>query len=552
MACCSFPLAYAVASLAVIYNQALSIVNTSNIVGAVLHLARIEASGNTKSRPRRSPFRSVDQSSGTASKFLFVAVVVALVSGCGANYRPVVSAINPVGPAGQPLKYAVAISDPSPVTAAGAPDGASLPGLVTLVDFSGDEVVITANVGVDPYYLVLNSGGTTGYTLNGDGTLSNFAVVNTLLTSQVLQTTLLRNPGNPGTPGVPEVLPASIFPQGTFTYVTQPAGTPSTPGGSPPGRNSIAEFTGAPLSLQQELPVSSNPNSFSPIYVAGAANAPRSFAISQNIDPTKPGIVSTIENTTNPTIDLNTIPVGVGPVYGVMTADFRRAFIMNKTDGTVSVINAQTNALDIIPAGATNPIQVGSNPLWADFAPTRNELVVANEGDGVNPGSISLINIPLCSATAQIDNPTCDPNNPVDAVGFGTVLATVPVGVNPVMVGVLQDGTRAYVVNEGNLSLPCGPGTSTQAPNCSVSVVNLTTNTVTAIIPLVTASITKDTLVNNGHPNYIAVTTGSPTGKVYVTSPESTSMTIIRTDTDQIDTTVPLQGRGISVRVTAP
>ena len=41
----------------------------------------------------------------------------------------------------------------------------------------------------------------------------------------------------------------------------------------------------------------------------------------------------------------------------------------------------------------------------------------------------------------------------VDAVGFGTVLANVTVGVNPIMVAVLQDGTRAYVANAGNT--PC-------------------------------------------------------------------------------------------------
>lgn len=520
-----------------------------------MHLARVEALGTTQSRPHRSPLRSAVQVVGAVSRFSFAAAVLTFVVGCGANYRPVVNAISPVGPAGQPQKYAVAISNPSPVTATDAPAGAALPGLATFVDFSGDQVIVTANIGVDPYYLVLNSTGTTGFTLNGDGTLSNFPIVPTLLTSQVLQTTLL-----PSASGQPAVLPASIFPQGTFTYVSQPANNPPlTPNAPLAGRNSIAEFTGSPLSLQQELSVSSTPTFFSPIYVAGFAGANRSFAISQNIDPTQPGIVSTIENTTNPTIDLNTITVGRNPVYGVMTADARRAFVMNKADGTVSVINVQTNGLDTLPGGATNPITIGgftdpttAQPLWADFAPTRNELVVANQGDGTNPGSLSIINIPLCTATAQINNPTCDPNNPVDGVDFGKVLANVPVGINPVMVGVLQDGTRAYVVNEGNMSLPCGPGTSSLPPNCTVSVVNLTTNTVTATIPLVPAAITSQTLVQNGHPNYIAVTTGSPTGKVYVTSPESTSMTVIRTDTDQVDTTIPLQGRGISVRVTAP
>jgi YVTN family beta-propeller protein len=84
-------------------------------------------------------------------------------------------------------------------------------------------------------------------------------------------------------------------------------------------------------------------------------------------------------------------------------------------------------------------------------------------------------------------------------------------------------------------------------------VVDLTTNTVTSTIPLVTTPpIPGVALTNNGHPNYIAVTTGTPTGKVYVTSPESDFMTVINTDTDTVDTTVPLQGLGVSVRVTAP
>jgi YVTN family beta-propeller protein len=516
--------------LPVIYNLALSIVKTSTIVGAVLHLARIEA-GNTQSRPRRSRFRSVAQTVRVASRFALTATLLSFVAGCGNNYRPVVSAINPVGPAAQPQKFAVVISSPSPTS----------PGLVTFVDFSGDSVLITANIGVNPYYLVLNSSGTTGYTLNSDSTLTSFSISTQLLASQILQTTLL-NSNN--------VLPTSIFPQSTFTYVSQPNTDPGIPFANPPtGRNSIAEFTGSPLNLQQELPVD---KSYSPIYVAGTANAARSFAISQAVNG-GPGLVNTIENTSTPTIDSNNpIKVGVNPVYGVMTADGKRAFIMNQGDGTVSVINAQTNVLDVVPTGATNPIPVGTSPLWADFAPTLNEMVVANGGDGINPGSVSIVSIPLCTVTAQISNPNCDATNPVDANGFGTVVATVPVGINPRMVGVLQDGSRAYVVNAGNPSLPCGPANGSVPANCTVSVINLTTNTVTATIPLVTAPITSTTLVANGHPNYIAVTTGTPTGKVYVTSPEIDTMTVISTDTDSIDTTVPLQGKGISVRVTAP
>ncbi len=79
----------------------------------------------------------------------------------------------------------------------------SAPGLVTFVDFSGDTVLVTANIGVDPYYLILNSGGNTGFTLNSDHTLTTFDISTSLLQSQILQTTLL-----------PGANPVSIFPAG--------------------------------------------------------------------------------------------------------------------------------------------------------------------------------------------------------------------------------------------------------------------------------------------------------------------------------------------------
>jgi YVTN family beta-propeller protein len=493
-----------------------------------LHLARIEAEGNIQSRPKKPSPRPAAQalrsvsgvalSGRSAFRLISGAVVLASLLGCGNTYRPVVSAINPVGPAEQPQKFAVVIS--SPGTAA-----KPAPGLVNFIDFAGDTTLITTNIGVNPYYLILNSSGTTGFTLNSDHTLTTFDISTQLLQSQILQTTLL-----------PGANPASIFPASASTYV------------SDPGLNAVSQFTGQPLNLQQQLSI--NP-AFSPIYVVGGPSAPRLYVISPSVGGGA-GQVSTIETASN-TIDPAPIPVGQGPVYGVMTADNRRAFILNQTSGTVSVINAQTNQLDTVPVGATNPITVGASPLWADFAPTRNELVVANAGDGVHQGSVSIISIPLCSAAALPINPNCDPNNPVDAVGFGTVLATVPVGINPRMVGVLQDGTRAYVVNGGNPSLPCAaPTAALPLGNCTVSVINLTTNTVTATIPLPVNPVTGSTPNINGHPNYIAVTTGTPTGKVYVTSPEANFMTIIRTDTDTVDTTVPLQGAGISVRVTAP
>ena len=446
-----------------------------------MHLARIEAKGNIQLRSNRRATRS---RSLIVSTFVLAAAGLVSLTGCGNTYRPVVTAINPVGPAAQPQKFAIAVST----------TGTTSPGLATIVDFAGDTVLITASIGVSPYYFATNAGGNTGYTLNGDGTITSFDISTSLLSSQVLQTTLISGAN-----------PVSIFPQSTNSYIPEP------------GRNAVAVLLGTPPALKQELPIAPG---FSPVYVVGTATASRAYSINQAVGGGngQAAAIETVSNTLS-----STIPVGNTPVYGVMTADGKRAFIMNQGDNTVSVINVQTNQLDIVPSGSNNPIAVGVAPLWADFAPTRNEMVVANAGSGTTPGSVSIINIPLCSTSALPTNPNCDPTNPADATGFGQVLANVPVGVNPRMVAVLADGTRAYVVNQGD---------------STVSVVNLTTNTVTATIP-VPATV---------HPNFISVIAGTPTGKVYVTSPESETMTVIRTDTDIVDTTIPLQGKGVMVR----
>ena len=443
-------------------------------------------------------------------------IALLALAGCGANYRPVVSAISPVGPAGQPSKYALAIST-----------NPNANGLVTFVDFAGDTILDTTALGFNPYYFIIDANGSFGYTLNCDGTLNTFTVSASLIQSQVLQTTLL--------PNIPGFLPAnlpcpttptnSIYSQGGSIYVTEL------------GRGALAQLQGEPAAIKQEIPTGANT-----IYTVGAAGSPRAYAIVQGATTSTQGHVAAIETTTQ-TLSA-TLPVGNNPIYGVMTADSRRAFIMNEGSNSVSVINSQTNALDTFNIGAaiTSTIPVGVAPVWADFAPTLAEMVVVNQGNGTSPGSVSIISIPLCNAVTVTTNPNCDTANPVDAAGFGTVLATVLVGVNPVQVAVLADGSRAYVANAGNAAAGI-PG--------SISVVNLTSNTVTATIPAANSTNVADALVH-GHPNWIAVTNGTPTGKVYVTAADSTDLTVIRTDIDAVTTHVALQGFGVSVRVTAP
>lgn len=479
------------------------------------HTASAMQSTAVSSSQMHSAARRELMASQTVSRSATIPGLVALtallfsIAGCGNTYRPVVTAINPVGPAAQPGKYAVVISS----------NGPSAPGLVTLVDVSGDTVLDTTALGVNPYYLMLNNGGSTGYTLNGDGTLNSFAVSPALRANDVLESTLL--PGSS---------PTAIYDQGSSLYIATL------------GRNSVGQFaslgTGGPVGLKQELPTGART-----VYTVGSATAPRAYALVQGAQGSATGSAAAIETDTN-TISAQ-IPVGRRPVYGVMTADARRAFVLNQGSNTVSVINSESNALDTFTNAkhlVTSTIPVGVAPVWADFAPTLAELVVANQGDGVSPGSVSIISIPLCSSTTAVANPNCDPANPVDAVGFGTVIANVPVGINAIMVAVLQDGTRAYVANAGNAAAGIAG---------SVSVINLITNTVEATIPAGASVDANDNLIH-GHPNFITATTGTPTGKIYITSLDSTDLTILRTDTDSVQTHLPLQGNGVMVRVSRP
>ncbi len=463
-------------------------------MGAVLHSDRIAAARASRRRT------------------LALALAPLFLTACGSNYRPVVSSISPVGPAGQPTKYAVVAST----------TGVSTPGLSTLVDFSGDTIVNTTNLGNNPFWLLVDQNAGEGYTLNGDGTLNSFGISATLIQSQVNQSTLPA--GSDAT---------TLITETGSLYATQT------------GLGSVAQLQSIPPAIKEQLPTGANT-----VYTVAASSVPRVYAVVQNGGtscqsgfPAGPHVAA-IETTTQ-TISA-CLPTGSTPVYGVMTPDGRRAFVMNEGSNTVTVVNAQTNAIDSFTTYPNGTIPVGTAPVWADFAPSLNEMVVANAGDGVHAGSVSIISIPLCSATTVVSNPNCDTSNPVDAAGFGTVVATIPVGVNPQHVQVLQDGSQAVVANAGNATTPG-----------SITFINLATDTVAATIPATSGTDGLQDLTIHGNPTYLAVTTGTPTGKVYVVSSgayggaSSHDLTIIRTDVDQVETHLGLLSTGVQVHVSS-
>lgn len=464
-----------------------------------------------KQRTGKSPRRA----GRTARAVVKLGVVsgLTLLMGCGNTYRPVVSSFNPVGPAEQTQQFAVVA----------ATTGVNTPGVINIEDVWGDTVSNLITIDNNPQFLALGFTSGAAYTLNGDGTVNYFSISASTLSSQVNSITLPTGAN-----------PNFLLSYGTYNYVTEP------------GLSAIGSLqAGTPPTLRQQLPVPANP-----VYIAGASGQPRVYAVSNGVTP---GQVAAIETSTN-TVS-NTITVGNNPVFAIMSADGKRVYVLNEGSGTVSVINGQTNQLDSFQDPVTTqPTSImhdpsAVQPVWAGFAPTLNELIVANAGPTPSSnGTLSIFSIPTCLASSSASNPNCDPINPVDANGFGTVLANIPVGPNPIMVTVLQDGSQAYVANAGTASIPG-----------SVTIINLTTRTVVGTIPASpdgtcnpASPTTSNPLTICGHPTWIDSTVGTPTGKVFVVSSDSTNMSVIRSDINAVSAQIPLSGYGVSVRVTSP
>jgi DNA-binding beta-propeller fold protein YncE len=446
----------------------------------------------------------------TAMAAVVLAGLAAVAAGCGNQYRPVITPINPTGPAALPSANITVVSQPGfsplPAGVTGPCAGVtySTPSIYTLLDFSGDSVEAQANGGQGPITFSLESGGTSVYSPNCDGSLTTAqATSSSLQTKNVSTSTLL--PGS---------VPTNTLLASGNLYVTE-AGLH---GPTCLTTNCVAQMTGSPSALKQEIPVAP-----SLINLTGYSTGERMYAISQGNsnggaqpawgDCATPSAVTVngeadaIETGTN-TISAR-LPLGICPVFGFMTPDTLRAFIMNRGGGTVTVINAQLNAID----SAHPAITVGAGPVYADYYRTGQLLVTANY-DG---NSISIID-------ASLDTYGNDSST------FGTVLATVAVGLHPVEVAVLQDGSRVYVANQGDIAAGT-PG--------SVSIVNLTNYTVEKTIPL------------TANPHAIGAIYNYPIGKVYVASQNSPYLTIIRTDTDIVSDTPEMEGNIVEMHVNA-
>jgi DNA-binding beta-propeller fold protein YncE len=454
--------------------------------------------------------------------------IAVLIAGCGDNYRPTVTPVYSPGPPSQPTSYAVAVSY----------TGVSTPGVVTIIDYSGDSILDEVNIGPGPTAFTLDQLGSNGYTVNSDKTLSNFQIFTQLQTKFVSFSTLS-----------PTSKIVNLMPPSAGLWATDLNG------------DVVDLFSSFPQTFKLAIPVATSTSSATmPMFIAGSPTltGQREYAISQNVADTAPmtcnvtprtagatGVATPIEiatSTTDPAI-----PVGMCPVYAVPSSDQQRLFVLNRGDDTITVINSRNNTLDActpfqnqngqwVTCHPAIQLPAGSGPVYAEYNTAAQKLVVANY-DG---GTISVIDVPLDeygNDANTYSTGTCNPTPPASNClvtgGFGTV-HTIAVGntatPNPASVTVLFDGSKAYTANQND-----------GVQNGTVTVVNLSTYTVEKTITVV------------GHPRTVVNTQNSEFAKVYVASPDQPYITIIEsspTVTDLIDTTILLEGNVVDVRTT--
>jgi YVTN family beta-propeller protein len=437
-----------------------------------------------------------------------VLVAALVLAGCGDQYRAVITPIGTTGPASQPGAYAIVVST----------TGLTSPGIATIINYSGDSVMAVAPIGPGPSLFALDMVGASGYTVNSDGTITNFPISTTLQAKNVQYTTL------PSTARI--------------TNLTALSGALW---GADLTGNVADSFSGSPQAFKLAIPVGLTPVS---IVSPPSTSAQRVYAVSQqiagatgvecNASPRTQvaGAVTPIELPSN-SPDTN-IPVGKCPVFALETPDTQRLFVLNRGDDTITVINSNINALNNqcpAPIGCTNqngqtyfshpslPLSTSAGlvqdsnggvpsvagPVFAEYNAATQQLVVANY-DG---NAISVVDVSL----DQYGN---------DSPTFGTTF-TIPVGTNPASLTVLFDGSRAYTANQAD-------GT--------VTVVNLNSHTV------------EKTLTVVGHPRTVVSIQNSQYGKVYVASPDTPYLTILETQHDLVDTTVLLEGTAVDVHIT--
>jgi YVTN family beta-propeller protein len=373
----------------------------------------------------------------TLSLILLAAFAAVLLTGCNDSLRQFIVPIPRPGGDVQARGNAVVLSS--------NPSGN---GSTMHIDVSGDTLAGVVTVGPNPVFL--GKAGASVFAINGDGTITTYL---------------------------------GLSPQGGFMNTITPfpsisgivAGGTSSSGNfftANHGSNNVGVVTGSAMTQLVQLAPSAPPPLPQPVAIAGNAANSKIYVVNQGTNTVT--VISTTDNTV-----IKTIPVGMNPIWAVMSANGVDVFVVNQGDGTsitnpgsVSVIDTTLDAVIPCTPGpacdqTTHAISVGFNPAtsqpnFAFYDPNRQRLYVSNTGEQ----TVSVIRADGLDLGAS---PQVVPG----------LLANIQVSGAPVSVAALNDGSKAYAAlgnckagtNHTNLVLPTP--TTGNLPTCTGSQVSV-------------------------------------------------------------------------------
>ncbi len=230
------------------------------------------------------------------------------------------------------------------------------------------------------------------------------------------------------------------------------------------------------------------------------------------------GTVSVINGATG--LVTATITVGSDPVAAAVNPVTNMIYVANKGSGNVTPINGETNAAGTAIAAGTSPIAVAINPV-------TNMIYVANNGGGVTPingttntagSTISAGTNPIAIAVNPVTNMIYVANNgggvtPING-STNTPATAIAAGTNPIAIAVNSVTNMIYVANNGGGVTPINGATNTPGTVIAAG----TSPIAIAVNPL------SDTIyvANNGSGN-ITVINGANNSPITVTDPSASA-----------------------------
>jgi YVTN family beta-propeller protein len=214
---------------------------------------------------------------------------------------------------------------------------------------------------------------------------------------------------------------------------------------------------------------------------------------SPNANCLKTGSISVID--TNALAVTGTTCVGLNPVSFAQLPSGTKLYIANQADNTVSVYDPDAHA---ITTTITQAMGLGTSPTFVLASTDSSYVFVVNKGDGVNPGTLSII-------TTSNDQGA----------------ATVPLGIGPTFAYIDTFLNRLYVVNTGGNSITA----------FDLASLNLSNNPVLPTLATVR--------VGSGPVGVTALPNGT---KVYVANALSNNITVISASSFGVLKTVPVGG----------